>query len=123
MESKPTEQKRQTPYTRTWYQGKSHSSKLYLSPWLACPKPRRTQAGRGRLKRQTPHGNAQRVNPACTTLGLRRFTAWKKANGQRWKGLRDIPPRPPGQSQWEASGEDGQNSIENPMVPKAVIRK
>jgi hypothetical protein len=36
-----------------------------LSPWLACLLSHRTQAGRGKLKRQTPHGNAQRVNPAA----------------------------------------------------------
>ena len=57
------------------------------------------------------------------TLGSLTFYGLGKVNGERWKGLRDILPRPPGQSQWEPSGEDGQNSIENPMVPKAVIRK
>jgi hypothetical protein len=74
MESKPTGQKTHlilVPGTKKITQLQA----LYLSPWLACLLSRCTQAGRGRLKRRTPHGNAQRVNPAlrpwvCNVLRL-----------------------------------------------------
>jgi hypothetical protein len=80
-------------------------------------RPRQAQAP-DRRRTEMLKESIRRYDPGSST-----FYGLEKANGQRWKGLRDIPPRPPGQSQWEASGEDGQNSIENPMVPKAVIRK
>jgi hypothetical protein len=121
MESKPTGQKRHlilVPGTKGNHTAPSSTSRRgSRAQHRVVPKP--AEAGSSARRRtEMLKESIRRYDPGSST-----FYGLEKANGQRWKGLRDIPPRPPGQSQWEASGEDGQNSIENPMVPKAVIRK
>jgi hypothetical protein len=132
MESKPTGQKRYlilVPRTkRRDNRAPSFASPLLstlLSLWLAClpaycrvvPKPDEAGSSAAAILKESIRLRDPGVPGSSTFYGL------EKANGSRWKGLRNIPPRPPGQSQWEPSGEDGQNSIENPMIPKVVIRR
>ena len=113
----------ETPYTRT--QVPRETTQLQALPLAVARVPNMASNPSRPRQAQAPDAarKCSKSQSGVATLGSSTFYGLGKVNGERWKGLRDILPRPPGQSQWEPSGEDGQNSIENPMVPKAVIRK
>jgi hypothetical protein len=125
MRSKPTGQKRHLilvlPGTKEITQLQALPLAVARVPTFASYPSRTRQAHAPHAARQYSKSQSGCATLAC--LGQRRVYGLGKASGSRWKGLRDILPRPPGQSQWEPSGEEGQNSIENPMVPKEVIRR